>query len=275
MTDAECVGFLQWALPQLHLRWAGFRRVRRQVCKRVDRRLKELQLPDTRAYRSFLKTHPEEWDFLDAACSITISRFYRDRLVFDHLGTLLLPGLAELASSQNELSVRCWSVGCGSGEEPYTLAILWQLTVAPRFPHLGMHITATDIDSYLLQRARRAWYPASSLRDVPREWMRIAFDETPRGYRVREVFRRDVEFALQDIRREQPSGGFHIVLCRNLVFTYFEEALQREVLDHILEHLEEGGILVIGHRETLPQPIAGALKAWNADLGIYRKRSPG
>jgi chemotaxis protein methyltransferase CheR len=275
MTDAECVVFLQWALPHLQLRWTGFRRVRKQVCKRIDRRLKELRLPDVRAYRSFLETCPQEWDSLDSACRITISRFYRDRPVFDHLGTLLLPGLAELASARNERSVRCWSVGCGSGEEPHTLAILWQLSVAPRFPHLRMLITATDVDSYLLQRARRAWYPASSLRDVPREWIRIAFDETPRGYRVRESFRRDVEFALQDLRRERPSGRFHLVLCRNLVFTYFEEALQREILDHILEHLEEGGILVIGHRETLPQPITGALKAWNADLGIYRKSSPG
>jgi len=275
MTDAECVGFLQWALPHLHLRWAGFRRVRKQVCKRVDRRVKELQLTDTRAYRSFLETHPEEWDFLDSACSITISRFYRDRLVFDHLGTLLLPGLAELASSRNELSVRCWSVGCGSGEEPYTLAILWQLSVAPRFPHLQMRITATDVDAYLLERARRAWYPASSLRDVPREWMRIAFDETPRGYRVRESFRHHIEFAQQDVRREQPSGRFHLVLCRNLVFTYFEEALQRKVLARILERLEDGGSMVIGHRETLPQPMPGKLQAWNADVGIYRKRSPG
>ena len=273
MTDTECVGFLQWALPHLHLRWVGFRKVRKQVCKRVDRRLKELEISDVRAYRSFLETHPQEWNALDSACRITISRFYRDRRVFDHLGTVLLPGLAELASSRNETSVRCWSVGCGSGEEPYTLAILWQLSMAPRFPQLRMRITATDVESDLLERAKRAWYPASSLRDVPREWTRAAFDETPRGCRVRERFRRDVELAQQDVRQSQPGGRFHLVLCRNLVFTYFEEALQREVLAKMLDHLEPSGCLVIGRKETLPQPMTASLQVWNTSLGVYRKRA--
>ena len=83
MRNEECVLFLQWALPQLNLRWKGFRRVRQQVCKRIQRRLKELELPDFNAYRFYLKTHPEEWLVLDSYCQITISRFYRDRDVFN------------------------------------------------------------------------------------------------------------------------------------------------------------------------------------------------
>lgn len=273
MTDAECVAFLQWALPRLRLRWPGFRRVRGQVCKRVHRRLKELGLPDTAAYRSFLEEHSEEWDALDAACRITISRFYRDRAVFDYLGTTLLPGLAELASSRGETSLRCWSAGCGSGEEPYTLSVLWQLSTAPRYPHLKMRITATDVDSELLERARRGWYPSSSLRDVPREWTSLAFRASPQGYRIRERFRREVELVQQDVRKEQPSGRFHLVLCRNLVLTYFEESLQRELLTEILERLEEGGSLVIGSKETLAKPLTTSLEAWSQKLGVYRKRS--
>jgi len=82
MTDLECILFLQWALPRLRLRWARFRKVRRQVCKRISSRMRELELPDTAAYRSFLEAHPAEWPLLDSLCRVTISRFCRDCAVF-------------------------------------------------------------------------------------------------------------------------------------------------------------------------------------------------
>ena len=271
MNDADCVRFLHWALPRLQLRWRGFRKVRKQVCKRIDRRWKELELSDVRGYRTFLETHSAEWEWLDSACRITISRFYRDRRVFDSLGAVLLPGLAELASSRQETSVRCWSAGCGSGEEPYTVSIAWNLLVLPRFPRMELHISATDVDEHLLERARRGWYPASSLRDLPREWTRFAFDETGRGYRLRETFRREVKISRQDVRKEQPTERFHLVLCRNLVFTYFEESLQQEVLAKILDRLEPQGALIIGRKESLPLPLTTSLQPWDAGLRIYRK----
>src|SRR5215218_3377296 len=82
MTDdpgEECVAFLQWALPRLGLRWAGYRKVRRQVCRRVARRIAALGLPDHAAYRAHLEAHAEEWDVLRALTPVTISRFGRDR----------------------------------------------------------------------------------------------------------------------------------------------------------------------------------------------------
>jgi chemotaxis protein methyltransferase CheR len=79
MTDAECVAFLQWALPQLRLRWHGFRRVRRQVCRRVSRRIAELGLKEADAYRAYLEGNLHEWNVLAGLCRITISRFWRDR----------------------------------------------------------------------------------------------------------------------------------------------------------------------------------------------------
>ena len=79
LTDRQCVEFLQWALPQLGLRWAGFRKVRGQVRKRIVRRLRELELTHIAEYRPYLAEHPAEWTVLDACLRISISRFYRDR----------------------------------------------------------------------------------------------------------------------------------------------------------------------------------------------------
>ena len=83
MSRRESTAFLQWAVPRLGLRWAGFRNVRGQVEKRVGRRVAELALPDLAAYRARLQADPAEWEVLRGLCGVTISRFYRDRRVWD------------------------------------------------------------------------------------------------------------------------------------------------------------------------------------------------
>ncbi|GIK38934.1 MAG: hypothetical protein BroJett011_27670 [Chloroflexota bacterium] len=101
MHDRDCIAFLQWALPHLRLRWAGFCKVRHQVCKRIDRRCRELGLPDVAAYRAYLTTQAAEWPILASLCRISISRFYRDRAVFDQLAHVVLPALAKSALTRN------------------------------------------------------------------------------------------------------------------------------------------------------------------------------
>ena len=122
MNDAECVEFLRWALPRLRMRWAGFRKVRRQVCRRVERPVRELGLADIGVYRTVLESTPGEWRRLDVLCHVTISRFYRDRGVFQFLERNVLPELAERAVARGA-AVEAWSVGCASGEEPYSLVL--------------------------------------------------------------------------------------------------------------------------------------------------------
>ena len=88
---------------------------------------------------------------------------------------------------------------------------------------------------------------------MPEEWKNQAFEENERQYRVKNEFRQDVRFLQQDIRSELPEGKFDIILCRNLVFTYFQDDLQKEVLKHIMSKLIPGGYLIIGNHESLPE----------------------
>jgi chemotaxis protein methyltransferase CheR len=97
MADAECVAFLQEALPRLGLRWRGFRKVHGQVCKRLRRRMKALGIEGFAAYRQRLDTDPQEWTALDALCHITISRFFRDKSIFEVLERRALPDIAARA----------------------------------------------------------------------------------------------------------------------------------------------------------------------------------
>lgn len=270
MKDTECIQFLQHALPSLRLRWPGYRKVRAQVCKRIRRRVKELGLADSLAYRAYLETHRDEWDVLDRMCHITISRFYRDKGVFESLEQTILPEIAGTAITRGEQELRCWSVGCASGEEAYTLALLWRLRLMPRFPVLSMQIVATDVDEGMLGRAHLGCYRPSSLSELPQDWLVQGFVRSGNAYCVHPKYREGVFFLRQDLRSVMPDGPFHLVMCRNIAFTYFEEALQREVLQKLRERLHPGGVLVIGCHESLPQG-AGGFVAWPENRGVYRK----
>ena len=271
MKSPECTEFLKRCLPKLRLRWAGYRKVRQQVCKRLSRRIGELGMSGFPAYKSYLENHAEEWHILGSLCRITISRFYRDRSVFDLLRSTILPLLAESISGRGENELRCWSAGCCSGEEAYTLQILWKMSVVPRLhTDLPLRIIATDADPAVLERARRGCYPESSLQELPKEWREPVFGPSGTCYTVNEPFRSDIEFVRQDIREQCPDGPFHLILCRNLVFTYFEESLQREVLERIAERLVPGGILVLGIHETIPGGET-AVAPYDNVRSIYRK----
>ena len=273
MKDPDGVQFLQWCLPRLRLRWPGFRKVRRRVYKCIDRRLRQLGLADVSEYRRYLERDAGEWRALDACCRIPISRFYRDRAVFASLEEEVLPRLAETASARHEQRLQCWSIGSASGEEPYTLSILWRIRIAPRFPGLGLRVLATDVDTHALERARRGCYGRGSLKDLPADLLARAFTPSPQGLCVKPEYREGVEFFQQDVRLTMPPGPFHLVFCRNLAFTYFEAALQREILGRITERLCPGGALVIGSLESLPAEVAG-LEPWSGRRAVYRRSAP-
>jgi chemotaxis protein methyltransferase CheR len=271
MNDRDCIRFLQETLPRLRLRWSGFRKVRRQVCKRLQRRLKQLQLPDLASYRQYLDQHPPEWDTLDGCCHITISRFYRDKGIYRLLEREALPQLAMQAQERGMPRVRVWSAGCGAGEEPYSLAILWALSPDPGFRHTGLEILATDTDPGLLQRARSACYPYSSIRELPSDLQDAAFSRADNQFCLHPAYRRAVCFMQHDIRSAAPDGPFDLVLCRNLAFTYFDADLQRETGQRIASVLRNGGLLVLGAHECLPDSLE-EFTPWQAGLPLYLRQ---
>lgn len=271
MPHTACIEFLQWALPRLGFSWPGFRRVHRQVCRRVGARVQALHLSGPQAYQAYLASHPDEWATLDSLCRITTSRFMRDPPVFEALGANVLPALATAAAEQGAGALRAWSVGCASGEEPYSLALLWQIEVQPRYPSLELRVVASDADPHLVERARRARFRRSSVKDVPAAWLQRAFDRSGEWFTLRDAYRLPVTFQVQDVRAALPEGAFDLILCRNLVFTYFDDAGRRRALERLLGALRAGGVLVIGAREELPGGVP-QLRPWEGARGVYIKQ---
>ncbi|UCF68287.1 MAG: chemotaxis protein CheR [Acidobacteriota bacterium] len=260
MRDEELVGFLQWALPRAGLRWRGFRRVRRQVGRRLSRRLQELGVADLAAYRLLLEACPDpksdEWRRLARMCRVTISRFYRDRRVWAQLRRHLLPDIVQHAVRAGHEELLFWSAGCASGEEPYTLALAWQHDLAWRWPAIACRIVGTDVDRVVLGRAADGVYDASSLRELPRHWREASFRPEGQSWRIADSLREAVSFVEHDVERAPPLAGADLVLCRNLVFTYLHEAGQRRFLAKLSAQARAESPLVIGCHESLP-PNAG------------------
>lgn len=267
----DCAEFLRWALPLLGFRWEGYKKVHRQVCKRITPLMREAGLKGFASYKTYLEDNPGEMKVLDSLCGITISRFYRDRRVFDTLRTRVLPSLAENAIEKGKCEVLCWSAGCASGEESYTLQIIWRKDVLPEIGRkIRLRITGTDTNEAMLERARQGMYPASSLRDLP-EQLRDALILNENAYQIRNIYKEDIEFLEQDIRIQTPDGIYDLILCRNLVFTYFNDELQRKTFRRIMEKLKQGGVLVIGRRESLPDGVDGLRPLGDTITSLFRK----
>lgn len=257
MIDAEFTAFFAGVTRALGLRALGYRRTRGSVRRRLSRRLRELGLENLTDYQRYLGAHAAEWSWLDACCRITISRFGRDGAVFDGLLQVYLPELAAAAEGLGRTNLRLWSAGCASGEEAYSLSIVWHVALAHRFPTLALEVLGTDAEPTVLERARRAEYPAASLGELPERFREAAFTPLAARWLVNRRYRDGVRFEEADLRKATVEGYFDLICCRNLAFTYFDESVQQQVARTLARALMPGGILVVGRGEQLPDGAPG------------------
>lgn len=215
------------------------------------------------AYRERLERDPDELALVATFCRVTISRFYRDRALWDRLRRADLPRLARAGRS-----VRAWSAGCASGEEPYTLRLIWDLEVSSEGAP-PLEVLATDAGEQVLERARSALYDKNSMKELPAELRDRAFVFEAPVYRLTEALRAGVTFLRRDLRDDMPPGPFDLVFCRNLAFSYFDDDAQRETARRFAERMPPGALLVLGSHERLPFGAPFVLD--DPSLEVYRR----
>ncbi len=265
----SCSDFLKWALPELKMRPEGFRKVRKQVCKRLLKRMSELNLHDFESYRRFLQDNPTEWKVADEMMRITISRFFRDRKTWEEVTDNLLPEMVRKANGKHP--VRCWCAGIASGEEPYTLAILWREKILRQFPNASFEILATDSDPHMLERARMACYNKGSFKEAPAGLVARAFHREGRLWCLDKAYSEMVRFSRQDIREEIPEGIFDLIFCKNIVAMYFNKESAVSIFKRISARMRPGAYLILGNHEEFPHDEVGEIREFNRGLNIFRK----
>lgn len=252
MSRNNYVEFLTWALPKLSMRYKGFRKVKRQVCRKIDQRMRTLDLSGLDEYKEYLISNDNEWHTLDQFCRIHISRFFRDRHVFKTIMSSIFQELGQIVKEEKGKILSVWSLGCASGEEAYTFKIIWDALLQDKFPGLSIKILGTDIDEHMLVRARNGKYKKSSLKELPDNLIEYGFEISGENHLLKDNVKENIEFLNQDVREEMPQIFFNIIACRNLVFTYYDLNLQKELVQRIIKKLLPGGILILGKNESLP-----------------------
>lgn len=270
--EREIHKLLRELAPLLGIEWRKYRR--RQSRRGLLARLKALELEfDLEHYRQVLVDHPEEREQLIASMRVTVSRFYRDPAVWRALESEVVPALlVELDRRQLAGPFRVWSAGCASGEEPYSVAILWGRLDPQLTRDRPIEILATDLDPEVLERARAGVYSRATLRHLPLGELERCFDEvSPGRLRIDPALRSAIHFAQADLLEDLPPPHQHLVLCRYLAFTYFREARLERALAQLQSALEPWGALVVGEKESVPVTLAERLAPWPAAPCVYRR----
>lgn len=262
---------MKWALPAMGYRWDGFRKPRRQVLKRIRNRIYELELSGGfEEYMGYLEANPDEWAHLDRLCYVTISKFFRDRKLWDYIRNSLLP---ELVQKNAPGPVTAWSAGCCNGEEPYSLAIIHSQMVKKNIAIPALNILASDRYAEVLERGYGGVYPAESLKELNEKEIQNSFSVLENGskkYKIRKSITRNVVFEQRDIRESLPDQLFDLVFCRNLVFTYFTDEHRKKFTQRLKPRLNPGGFLIIGSNENIPE--TKWLEKRNNTYPVYQKR---
>lgn len=223
------------------------------ITRRLAKRMTEKGFGSVHDYFDYLTQNPEETSILAREFLINVTRFFRDSDAFDEIKSKIIPSVFSQKKPQD--LVKVWVVACSSGEEAYSLAILFSEYMDNIRNHdFNIKIFATDIDKEALQTASTGIYPEYVAKDISAERLNRFFIKEGNNYRVTPAIRKMVVFAYHDITKDPPFSKLDLVTCRNMLI-YMNAKLQRQVLQTFQFALNPGGCLVLGASENI-----GALK---------------
>jgi chemotaxis protein methyltransferase CheR len=248
------------------------------VERRMEKRLTPTKCADVPEYFEYLKQHPHELDNLVDVLTINVSRFFRNTLAFDYVADKILPAIVFDKLSGRDPSLRVWSAGCATGEEPYSVAILIQELRRKEKFNLSVNIFATDIDEKALKRAKKAVYPYENIKSIKYGLLKRYFEDQGEHFQLSPEIQKMVAFSSYDMldkRRYAPPesvfGGFDMAFCKN-VLIYFSQEYQDRIFDKLHRSLANGGYLVLGEAEIPARKYQDGFKKVNECCSIYRKR---
>jgi two-component system CheB/CheR fusion protein len=238
------------------------------ILRRLHRRMVATDCAELPEYFTYLRTHPEEYRLLVQSFLINVTEFFRDPEVFRVLREQGLPDLLAYARTHGGV-LRCWSAGCASGEEAYSLAMLVAEALGSELEQFQVRIFATDVDPEAIAFARRGVYPLAAFADVPEELVSRYFTRDEDHYTAKKRLRSLLVFGQHDLSQRAPFPQLDLVLCRN-VLIYFTPDLQERALQLFAYALREGGLLLLGKAET-PTTLSRSFQVQHKAAKVFRR----
>ncbi|HUH04545.1 MAG TPA: CheR family methyltransferase, partial [Kofleriaceae bacterium] len=242
------------------------------LASRLEQRLGALDHPDAMAYAELVSSDAgaQELELLLEALRVGETRFFRHAAHVKALTDVVIPALR---AARPRGTVRAWSAGCASGEEPYTLAMVLR-KLLPR-PAYNVSVLATDLSAEAIEVARAGEYPATALAQVPEAWRSWAFLPAAADaagherWRIHDAIGELVSFERANLADGEFRRGFDIIWCRNVLIYFSREARQR-VIAGLIDSLSDDGFLFVGYAESL-RDFAEAEAVRTPDAVLYRK----
>ena len=220
------------------------------IYRRIERRMGIHEIEKISTYVNYLQANPHEIELLFKELLIGVTSFFRDPDAWESLKKEGIPSI--LASRPSGGIIRAWVTGCSTGEEAYSLAIVFKEVLAT-IKHTGnfkLQIFATDLDKNAIEKARTGIYPYNITADVSAKRISQFFEKDDRGYRITREIRESIVFAPHNVIMDPPFSKVDILVCRNLLI-YMEPDLQKKLIPLFHYSLNPGGILFLGSAETV------------------------
>ncbi len=237
--------------------------------RRIHKRMADVHIDSYTDYRDLLETSADEFGALFNTILINVTSLFRDQDAWNYLQREVVPDLlGEIAGDQE---VRVWSAGCSSGEEAYSLAIMFAEALGVDEALNRVKIYATDVDEEALREARAGLYTAKSLERLSSELREKYFEPNGTQFAFRSDLRRRVIFGRHDITRDAPISRLDLLVCRNTLM-YFNVEAQTQIVERFHFALRPGGFLFLGKAEMLLND-ADRFEVVNMRQRIFRRRT--
>lgn len=237
------------------------------IIRRIDKRMSINQLDSLESYVELVRNSRHEGETLIRELLIGVTKFFRDTEAFDLLEKIVIPDLLQRKDEGEAL--RVWVTGCSTGEEVYSLAMLFREAIEAMKAPVEVKIFATDIDRRAIEFASAGIYPDSIIADVSQERLNRFFIRNENSYTVKEYIRKMVIFAHQNLIEDPPFNKIELITCRNILI-YFQQAAQKRVLSYFHFALSKGGYLLLGKSETVGD-MSNQFRTINARWKLYSK----
>lgn len=236
------------------------------IIRRITRRMGAHDVETIADYIEILKTKPSEIEILSKEFLISVTSFFRDSEAFEVIAQKVIPEIIE-----NKLLVdilKIWVIGCATGEEAYSMAILIKEHLMEVKKDMEVKIFASDIDKEALAKASKGCYPESISKEVSENRLNNFFTKVGNEYKVRDNIRKMIIFAEHDIIHQPPYGKIDLISCRNLMI-YFNPTLQKKIFTTLNYCLNAEGYLILGPSEGLGT-LKSVFKEINKKWKIYK-----
>jgi chemotaxis methyl-accepting protein methylase len=221
----------------------------------IQKRVAETGCSTIEEYIDILDFSKQERNLLFESLHISYSSFFRNPLTFGILEKIILPGLFEQRKNTKNNQIRVWSAACAAGQEPYSLAMLFEELATCNERNNCYRIFATDRDEHQIELAKKGHYHASNLDNMSLKFINKWFRRLGEIYTLKPELKKQIEFSVFDLFDDNfnspPSsifGGFDIVLCANLLF-YYKADYRRTILEKIARSMTKNGLLITGETE--------------------------